>query len=163
MSHFSHSYARHLNSSPILLLLLLTYYCYYFWERAEHGEGFQVLHYELGQKYEGHYDYFHDDINTRNGGQRIATLLMYLSDVESGGETVFPASDADTSKPDFGEYSECGKGGAAVRPRRGDALLFWSLHPDASLDDKALHAGCPVLKGSKWSATKWMRVKPYNM
>ena len=52
---------------------------------------------------------------------------------------MFPVSDADDSKSDFGEYSECGKGGAAVRPRRGDALLFWSLKPDASLDDKSLH------------------------
>lgn len=45
---------------------------------TEHGEGLQVLHYEVGQKYEPHYDYFLDDFNTKNGGQRIATLLMYL-------------------------------------------------------------------------------------
>ena len=45
---------------------------------AENGEGLQVLHYEVGQKYEPHFDYFHDDFNTKNGGQRIATLLMYL-------------------------------------------------------------------------------------
>lgn len=45
---------------------------------AEHGEGLQVLHYEIGQKYEPHYDYFMDEYNTRNGGQRIATVLMYL-------------------------------------------------------------------------------------
>ncbi|KAJ8513385.1 hypothetical protein OPV22_003819 [Ensete ventricosum] len=58
---------------------------------VEHGEGLQVLHYEVGQKYDPHYDYFHDEFNTKNGGQRIATLLMYLSDVEEGGETVFPS------------------------------------------------------------------------
>jgi prolyl 4-hydroxylase len=45
---------------------------------ADHGEGLQVLHYEVGQKYEAHYDYFHDTFNTKNGGQRIATVLMYL-------------------------------------------------------------------------------------
>lgn len=45
---------------------------------SEHGEGLQVLHYEIGQKYEPHYDYFMDEYNTRNGGQRIATVLMYL-------------------------------------------------------------------------------------
>jgi hypothetical protein len=47
-------------------------------QHAEHGEGLQVLHYEIGQKYEPHYDYFMDEYNTRNGGQRIATVLMYL-------------------------------------------------------------------------------------
>lgn len=45
---------------------------------ADHGEGLQILHYEVGQKYEPHYDYFLDEFNTQNGGQRIATLLMYL-------------------------------------------------------------------------------------
>ncbi|XP_043809576.1 probable prolyl 4-hydroxylase 3 isoform X2 [Manihot esculenta] len=45
---------------------------------VEHGEGLQVLHYEVGQKYEAHYDYFLDEFNTKNGGQRTATVLMYL-------------------------------------------------------------------------------------
>lgn len=45
---------------------------------TEHGEGLQVLHYEVGQKYEPHFDYFLDEFNTKNGGQRIATVLMYL-------------------------------------------------------------------------------------
>jgi hypothetical protein len=47
-------------------------------EKIEHGEGLQVLHYEVGQKYEPHYDYFQDTVNIKNGGQRTATLLMYL-------------------------------------------------------------------------------------
>eukprot|EP00850_Spirogloea_muscicola_P010844 SM000065S20193 [mRNA] locus=s65:212497:213824:- [translate_table: standard] len=129
----------------------------------EQGEGLQVLHYEEGQKYEAHYDYFHDNVNTRNGGQRIATVLMYLTDVEEGGETVFPAAVPDPTKPGFEQLSACAKGGVAVRPRRGDALLFWSLRPDATLEPKSLHAGCPVIKGSKWSATKWMRVQEYDL
>lgn len=53
-----------------LLTVNLTY--------SENGEGLQILHYEVGQKYEPHYDYFLDEFNTKNGGQRIATVLMYL-------------------------------------------------------------------------------------
>lgn len=45
---------------------------------AEQGEGLQVLQYRESEKYEAHYDYFHDAFNTKNGGQRIATVLMYL-------------------------------------------------------------------------------------
>ncbi|CAI0461984.1 unnamed protein product [Linum tenue] len=85
---------------------------------VEHGEGLQILHYEVGQKYEPHF----------NGGQRIATILMYLSDVEEGGETVFPSAK--------GNYR---KKGLSVKPKMGDALLFWSMKPDASLDPSSLH------------------------
>ena len=50
----------------------------------------QILRYEHGQKYEPHFDYFHDKINQVRGGHRYATVLMYLSTVHKGGETVFP-------------------------------------------------------------------------
>ncbi|KAJ4841631.1 hypothetical protein Tsubulata_004931 [Turnera subulata] len=130
---------------------------------VEHGEGLQILHYEVGQKYEPHYDYFMDEFNTKNGGQRIATVLMYLSDVEEGGETVFPAAKGNVSAvPWWNELSECGKGGLSVKPKMGDALLFWSMKPDGSLDPSSLHGGCPVIRGNKWSSTKWMRVHEYK-
>lgn len=130
----------------------------------EHGEGLQILHYEVGQKYEPHYDYFLDEFNTKNGGQRIATVLMYLSDVEEGGETVFPSARANfSSVPWWNELSECGKKGLSVKPKMGDALLFWSMRPDTSLDPSSLHGGCPVIKGNKWSSTKWMHVSEYKV
>lgn len=131
---------------------------------VENGEGLQVLHYEVGQKYEPHFDYFLDDFNTKNGGQRMATVLMYLSDVEEGGETVFPAAKGNfSSVPWWNELSDCGKEGLSVKPKMGDALLFWSMKPDATLDPSSLHGGCPVIKGNKWSATKWIRVSDYKV
>jgi len=129
---------------------------------VENGEGMQVLHYEVGQKYEAHFDYFHDGFNTANGGQRVATVLMYLSDVEEGGETVFPSGTGRAKAGAPESLSDCGRRGPAVKPRRGDALIFWSLKTDGSTDAKSLHAGCPVVKGDKWSATKWMRVNAFN-
>ncbi|KAF3792663.1 putative prolyl 4-hydroxylase 3 [Nymphaea thermarum] len=129
---------------------------------TEHGEGLQVLHYAVGQKYEARYDYFHDNVHILKGGQRMATML--ISDVEKGGETVFPKVQVNSSSvPWWDELSDCAKAGISVRPRMGDALLFWSMHPDASLDSLSLHGGCPVIQGDKWSATKWMRVKPYTI
>jgi len=50
----------------------------------------QVLDYKNGEKYEPHFDFFHDKANQRLGGHRVATVLMYLSNVEKGGETIFP-------------------------------------------------------------------------
>lgn len=49
-----------------------------------------------------------------------------------------------------------------VKPRRGDALLFFSLHPTAVPDENSLHAGCPVIEGEKWSATKWIHVDSFD-
>jgi len=57
----------------------------------------QILHYENGQKYEPHYDYFHDKANQQLGGHRIATVLLYLSNVRKGGETFFPESEVKIS------------------------------------------------------------------
>jgi len=49
-----------------------------------------------------------------------------------------------------------------VKPRRGDALLFFSLDTNAIPDTNSLHAGCPVLEGEKWSATKWIHVDSFD-
>lgn len=59
----------------------------------DNGESIQILHYQNGEKYEPHYDYFHDKNNQALGGHRIATVLMYLSDVGKGGETIFPEAE----------------------------------------------------------------------
>jgi len=121
---------------------------------VENGEGIQILRYQDGQQYRPHQDYFHDTQNVVDGGQRVATMLMYLSDVEEGGETVFPNVPAPEGQ---GPRSECGAKGLSVPPRKGDAVLFWSLDPEGREDPDSLHGGCPVLAGTKWSATKWMR------
>jgi hypothetical protein len=42
-----------------------------------------------------------------------------------------------------------------VKPRQGDALLFFSAHVNGTLDKHSLHGGCPVAGGTKWAMTKW--------
>ncbi|KAL4377330.1 hypothetical protein GQ457_02G019820 [Hibiscus cannabinus] len=128
----------------------------------ENGESIQILHYEHGQKYEPHFDYFQDKFNQELGGHRFATVLMYLSDVESGGETVFPNAEGALTQVKDESWSDCAKNGFAVKPRKGDALLFFSLHPDASTDAESLHRSCPVMKGEKWAATKWIHVRAFR-
>ena len=47
---------------------------------ATHGEPIQVLRYQIGQEYQSHFDYFFHEGGKNNN--RIATVLMYLSDVK---------------------------------------------------------------------------------
>ncbi|XP_033129693.1 probable prolyl 4-hydroxylase 7 isoform X2 [Brassica rapa] len=128
----------------------------------ENGESMQILHYENGQKYEPHFDFFHDQVNQQLGGHRIATVLMYLSNVKKGGETVFPMWKGATAQPKDDSWTQCAKQGYAVKPMKGDALLFFNLHPNATTDPSSLHGSCPVVEGEKWSATRWIHVKSFE-
>lgn len=115
----------------------------------ERGEGIQVLHYRAGAEYRAHFDYFPvqdpgSTSHTASGGQRVATLVMYLNDVTEGGETVFPSI------------------GLSVTPRRGTVAYFAYGNSLGQVDPATLHASAPVLRGEKWIATKWMRQGQYG-
>ncbi len=112
---------------------------------ASHGEGLQILHYEPGQEYAPHFDWFDPELPgferiTRAGGQRIASVVMYLNTPEQGGGTAFPEL------------------GLTVTARRGSAVYFAYEGGDPS----SLHAGLPVIRGEKWIATKWLRERSYQ-
>lgn len=126
---------------------------------AGHGEAFNILRYENGQHYDSHYDAFTEEDYGKQRSHRIATVLLYLTDVEEGGETVFLFEGKEGLKRLAGvDYKACNTG-IKVKPRAGDALLFWSQNPDTSVDKHSLHGGCPVIAGNKFVATKWIRDK----
>ena len=126
-----------------------------------------MLHYAIGQQYRDHWDYFEESTLKKagEGGQRVATVLMFLTEVEEGGETVFPYTTATWADPAAAararNYSACAQRGPAVKPRQGDAILFWSLDTWGREDKNSLHASCPVIKGEKWTATKWLHVERF--
>eukprot|EP00246_Nothoceros_aenigmaticus_P012870 TRINITY_DN4179_c0_g2_i1.p1 TRINITY_DN4179_c0_g2~~TRINITY_DN4179_c0_g2_i1.p1 ORF type:complete len:288 (+),score=40.41 TRINITY_DN4179_c0_g2_i1:101-964(+) len=120
----------------------------------QHGEAFNVLRYEIGQKYNSHYDVFDPAEYGPQKSQRMASFLLYLSDVVEGGETMFPFENFQNMDKGY-DYKECL--GLKVKPRQGDALLFYSMLPNGTFDKTALHGSCPVVKGEKWVATKWIR------
>lgn len=132
------------------------------------GEDLQVLKYEPGQKYEEHLDWFDMEevkkMDPNDETNRVATVLIYLSDVEEGGETSFSRSVwLNETLQRHAQPSECARNKLFVKPSKGDALLFWDLQPDGqSGDDWSMHAGCPVIKGEKWSATKWLHNGEYG-
>ncbi|KAF0920395.1 hypothetical protein E2562_034851 [Oryza meyeriana var. granulata] len=55
----------------------------------EYGESIQVLRFGVNRS-----GIINDEPKSSSGGHRLATILMYLSDVKQGGETVFPRSEA---------------------------------------------------------------------
>lgn len=129
---------------------------------VHNAEGFQVLRYKKEQKYDAHWDYFFNKEGTENGGNRYSTVLTYLAVPEEGGETVFPRIPAPNGiNPGF---SECAKYSLAVKPKKGDAILFHSEKvgsPD--LEERSMHTACPVVRGEKWSMAKWIHSGQYKM
>ena len=114
---------------------------------VDHGEGLQVLNYPPGAEYRPHHDYFSPhEAGTpallRRGGQRVATVVIYLNDVPAGGGTYFPESRL------------------RIYPRKGNALFF--AYPQPEAHTLTLHGGDPVIEGEKWIATKWLREKTFQ-
>jgi prolyl 4-hydroxylase len=113
----------------------------------EFGEGLQILRYSPGAQYRPHFDYFDPGepgtpTILRRGGQRVATLVMYLQEPELGGATIFPDV------------------GLEVAPKRGTGVFFSYERPDPAT--RTLHGGAPVLAGEKWVATKWLREREFT-
>nr|CAD1842948.1 unnamed protein product [Ananas comosus var. bracteatus] len=128
----------------------------------ENGEDMQILHYGVNESYEPHFDYYRDNSEVVSGENRIATILLYLSDVSHGGETVFPNSEVKNTQQKDGTWSECAVTGYAVNIVKGNALLIFNLNLDATPDERSLHGSCKVLDGEKWIATKYIHVGAFS-
>ena len=135
------------------------------------SEKLQISRYESGMHYNPHFD------------NHAATVIIYLSDVESGGETAFPMvhrSSAGRVCPWIRGIDEVAyhakkvwadvcRGDRpktlAVTPKRGSAVLFYSKAGLAhgEVDPLSIHGGCPVIKGSKVIAQQWFTYNRFNM
>src|ERR1700682_3453886 len=107
------------------------------------SEPTQGQFYELGQEFKPHTDFFKPyefEANTNERhGQRTWTFMIYLNDVESGGETAFVNI------------------GLVIPPKAGTAVLWNNLLPDGTPNNDTMHHGMPVKAGYKAIITKWFR------
>ena len=72
-------------------------------------------------------------------GDRIATIMAYISDVQAGGFTAFPML------------------GLSMKPEKGSAVFWMNVIPIGHRQRLSLHGGCPVAIGSKWITNKWIK------
>jgi prolyl 4-hydroxylase len=107
-------------------------------------EGATVLHYDVGEEIENHYDFvepsipdYEQEIATR--GERVMTFLVYLNDGYAAGETDFPRL------------------GVTHKGRRGEGLFFRNALPDGTPDRRSWHAGRPPREGEKWILSQFIR------
>ncbi|CAF0977447.1 unnamed protein product [Adineta ricciae] len=106
------------------------------------AEDLQIANYGVGGHYEPHFDFARksekDAFSSLGVGNRIATWLTYMTDVEQGGATVFPIV------------------GGHLKPKKGSAAFWYNLYASGEGDYNTRHAACPVLIGNKWVANKWI-------
>lgn len=134
-------------------------------------------------------DYFGNKSMLGLSEHLMATVILYLSNVTRGGEILFPDSMVREKLPKFSfcccdgvsvsssfinkysfnlsqvknkMWSDCTKVSNVQRPIKGNAILFFSLRPNASLDESSSHGRCPVLEGEMWCAAKFFQVRNAN-
>lgn len=119
-------------------------------ENLRTSEPMSILRYAPGEYYRPHVDYFDPKLNVsrellKDGGQRTASAVTYLSVPSAGGSTSFPRLNL------------------TVPPLPGATLWFRNCDADGQVDKRSLHAGETIERGEKWVMTKWFREKatPY--
>jgi len=109
----------------------------------EYSEAIQVQHYEVGQQFKRHCDYFQEgSAYQQNGpeyGNRTWSFMVYLNDGMQGGGTKFHAINQ------------------TFAPRKGRALFWANLYMDRTPNPNTMHSGEPVVSGHKVIITKWFR------
>jgi prolyl 4-hydroxylase len=112
----------------------------------ENAESFQIIHYDKSQQYYNHCDgwlFNNSEKSNRcllNGGQRMVTALVYLNNVEKGGETRFTKLDIN------------------IEPDKGKLLVFHNCYKDTNIVHKlSEHSGMPVIEGEKYAFNLWFR------
>jgi len=109
-------------------------------------EDLQVVKYEPNGYYNEHHDSCCDDhedcIEFAKDGNRIVTMIIYLTDDFEGGATNFPMINK--------QY----------KPKKYSGLMFFPMNRAGDkCHENSLHAGMPVLSGEKYIATIWIREK----
>lgn len=122
----------------------------------------QLVHYQTGQKFDIHHDWYDTPQPVRGAPgryfNRIASFFVFLEDQCEGGETWFPYIEGSgVEELGGGRWKEHEDGGVAFRPRSGNALFWVNLHSNGTGDKRVMHAGLPLKSGVKTAMNIWPR------
>uniref|UniRef100_A0A0A0KPE4 procollagen-proline 4-dioxygenase n=1 Tax=Cucumis sativus TaxID=3659 RepID=A0A0A0KPE4_CUCSA len=120
----------------------------------DHSMPFQIMQYR-GEEAKHKYFYGNRSAMLPSSEPLMATVVLYLSDSASGGEILFPESKV---KSKF--WSGRRKKNNFLRPVKGNAILFFSVHLNASPDKSSYHIRSPIRDGELWVATKFLYLGP---
>uniref|UniRef100_A0A7S4EPA0 Fe2OG dioxygenase domain-containing protein n=1 Tax=Pseudo-nitzschia australis TaxID=44445 RepID=A0A7S4EPA0_9STRA len=133
-----------------------------FMQEATLFEAPTVIRYEPDQILAPHYDANRsaETEDANRGGQTLATLLVYLNDVERGGLTRFGmlSSSAAIEHTDEDSMNSDGDDKLVIQPKRGDALLFFPADRNGQFDPRTEHEGMPAVD-EKWIARIWKHTR----
>ena len=104
-------------------------------------ERLQLVYYTEGGYFRPHHDATKQSYLKTIVSSREYTLLIYLNDVEKGGETIFPFLNLE------------------ITPKKGKGILFRTLDDNDKIIPESYHGGKPVIKGEKWICNKWIHNK----
>ena len=113
---------------------------------VDRGEPIQGQLYNGGEYFRAHYDWFGKEAMETHGkiaGQRTHTLMIYLNDDFTGGETSFQVKNL------------------LVKPESGKAVWWRNTTDDGEGDPTVLHEGTDVMSGSKYIITAWFRERNF--
>ncbi|GAV79306.1 ShK domain-containing protein [Cephalotus follicularis] len=119
----------------------------------ENSRPLQVTHFGLGEA-EKNADYFGNQSKFGVSEPLMATVILYLSNVTRGGEILFRDLEGKSKIP-----SDCTKTTNVLRLVKGNAVLFFNVHPNASPDKSSSHFRCPFLEGEMWYAIKFFHLR----
>ncbi len=116
----------------------------------------QIVKYEIGQEFTYHYDILPNE-QLSNGGQRVATILIYLNTIseKNGGSTMFRDLIDGSNKNST----------LFVQPVQGSALIFFPSNQNGQPDDRTLHRSMPITEDqsnqkrssiSRFPVSKWI-------
>ena len=117
----------------------------------ENVEHLQVVKYEPNEYYNEHYDTVTNNTEASNnflkqGGHRIITMLIYLNDEFTEGETRFITLEQN------------------IKPQKYGGILFYTLDKNfKKCHPKSLHEDLPIKTGNKYIAKVWIREKNYSI